>query len=142
MKMTRFNISLEAGVALVMFAIGHHLGGEIFIPKIPSYRIVDVAKAIAPNLPLVEVGIRPGEKLHEEMITVTDAMNTIDLGPYYAILHSVAFNHKYEDYVNHHNAVKVPEGFHYSSDTNTEWETVESMREKIKKYVDPNFEIK
>ena len=132
MKMTRFNISLEAGVALVMFAIGHHLGGEIFIPKIPSYRIVDVAKAIAPNLP----------KLHEEMITVTDAMNTIDLGPYYAILPSVAFNHKYEDYVNHHNAVKVPEGFHYSSDTNTEWETVESMREKIKKYVDPNFEIK
>lgn len=142
MKMTRFNISLEAGVALVMFAIGHHLGGEIFIPKIPSYRIVDVAKAIAPNLLLVEVGIRPGEKLHEEMITVTDAMNTIDLGPYYAILPSVAFNHKYEDYVNHHNAVKVPEGFHYSSDTNTEWETVESMREKIKKYVDPNFEIK
>lgn len=142
MKMTRFNISLEAGVALVMFAIGHHLGGEIFIPKIPSYRIVDVVKAIAPNLPLVEVGIRPGEKLHEEMITVTDAMNTIDLGPYYAILPSVAFNHKYEDYVNHHNAVKVPEGFHYSSDTNTEWETVESMREKIKKYVDPNFEIK
>ena len=65
MKMTRFNISLEAGVALVMFAIGHHLGGEIFIPKIPSYRIVDVAKAIAPNLPLVEVGIRPGEKLHK-----------------------------------------------------------------------------
>ena len=142
MKMTRFNISLEAGVALVMFAIGHHLGGEIFIPKIPSYRIVDVGKAIAPNRPLVEVGIRPGEKLHEEMITVTDAMNTIDLGPYYAILPSVAFNHKYEDYVNHHNAVKVPEGFHYSSDTNTEWETVESMREKIKKYVDPNFEIK
>ena len=142
MKMTRFNISLEAGVALVMFAIGHHLGGEIFIHKIPYYRIVHVEKAIAPNLPLVEVGIRPGEKLHEEMITVTDAMNTIDLGPYYAILPSVAFNHKYEDYVNHHNAVKVPEGFHYSSDTNTEWETVESMREKIKKYVDPNFEIK
>ena len=142
MKMTRFNISLEAGVALVMFAIGHHLGGEIFIPKIPSYRIVDVAKAIEPNLQLLEVGIPPGSELNVEMITVTDAMNTIDLGPYYAILPSVAFNHKYEDYVNHHNAVKVPEGFHYSSDTNTEWETVESMREKIKKYVDPNFEIK
>lgn len=84
--MTRFNISLQAGVDLVMFAIGHHLGGEIFIPKIPSYHIVDVAKAIAPNLPLVEVGIRPGEKLHEEMITATDALNTIDLGRYYAIL--------------------------------------------------------
>lgn len=142
MKMTRFNISLEAGVELVMFAIGHHLGGEIFIPKIPSYHIVDVAKAIAPNLSLVEVGIRPGEKLHEEMITVTDAMNTIDLGRYYAILPSVAFNHKYEDYINHHHAVKVPEGFHYSSDKNSEWETVESMREKIKKYVDPNFEVR
>lgn len=85
MKMTRFNISLEAGVKLVMFAIGHHLGGELFIPKIPSYHIVDVAKAIAPNLPLREIGIRPGEKLHEEMITVTDALNTIDLGKYYAI---------------------------------------------------------
>lgn len=142
MKMTRFNISLEAGVDLVMFALAHHLGGEIFIPKIPSYKIVDVAKAIAPRLPLVEVGIRPGEKLHEEMITVTDAMNTIDLGPYYAILPSVAFNHKFEDYVKHHKATKVPEGFHYSSDTNTDWETVESMREKIRKYVDPNFEVK
>ena len=142
MRMTRFNISLEAGVALVMFAIGHHLGGEIFIPKIPSYRITDVAKAIAPNLPMVEIGIRPGEKLHEEMITVTDAMNTIDLGAYYAILPSVAFNHTYDDYVKHHNAKKVPEGFHYSSDTKTEWETVESMRENIKKYVDPNFVVK
>ena len=142
MRMTRFNISLEAGVSLVMFAIGHHLGGEIFIPKIPSYHITDVAKAIAPGLPLVEIGIRPGEKLHEEMITVTDAMNTIDLGPYYAILPSVAFNHKYEDYIKHHNAVKVPEGFHYSSDKNTEWETVESMRENIKKYVDPNFVVR
>ena len=142
MRMTRFNISLEAGVALVMFAIGHHLGGEIFIPKIPSYRITDVAKAIAPNLPMVEIGIRPGEKLHEEMITVTDAMNTIDLGAYYAILPSVAFNHTYDNYVKHHNAKKVPEGFHYSSDTNTEWETVESMRENIKKYVDPNFVVK
>ena len=79
MRMTRFNISLEAGVALVMYAIGHHLGGEIFIPKIPSYRIKDIATAIAPNLPQVEVGIRPGEKLHEEMITVTDALDTIDL---------------------------------------------------------------
>ena len=142
MRMTRFNISLEAGVALVMFAIGHHLGGEIFIPKIPSYHITDVAKAIAPNLPLVEVGIRPGEKLHEEMITVTDAMNTIDLGPYYAILPSVTFNHSYEDYIQHHHAVKVPEGFHYSSDKNTEWETVESMRENIRKYVDPKFVVK
>ena len=142
MKMTRFNISLQAGVDLVMFAIGHHLGGEIFIPKIPSYHIVDVAKAIAPNLPLVEVGIRPGEKLHEEMITATDALNTIDLGRYYAILPSVSFNYSKEDYILHHHAIAVPGDFHYSSDKNEEWETVESMRENIKKYVDPNFEVK
>lgn len=144
MRMTRFNISLEAGVQLVMFALGHHLGGEIFIPKIPSYHIKDVATAIAPNIPQVEVGIRPGEKLHEEMITTTDALNTIDLGKYYAILPSITFTglRGKEDYMRHHNAVPVPEGFHYSSDINDQWETVESMRENIKKYVDPNFDVK
>jgi UDP-N-acetylglucosamine 4,6-dehydratase (inverting) len=141
MRMTRFNISLQAGVELVMFAIGHHLGGEIFIPKIPSYHITDVAKAIAPNLPLIEVGIRPGEKLHEEMITETDALNTIDLGDYYAILPSVAFNHSKEEYFNHHGATMVPPGFYYSSDKNEQWETVDTLRIKIKQYVDPNFEI-
>ena len=142
MRMTRFNISLQAGVDLVMYAIGHHLGGEIFIPKIPSYHIVDVAKAIAPNIPLVEVGIRPGEKLHEEMITVTDALNTLDLGQYYAILPSVSFKHQREEYLQHHQAVPVPQGFHYSSDQNEEWETVETLRAKIKEFVDPNFEVK
>ena len=142
MRMTRFNISLEDGVALVMFALGHHLGGEIFIPKIPSYHIKDVATAIAPHLPQVEVGIRPGEKLHEEMITVTDALDTIDLGKYYAILPSVSFCWKKDDYIKHHNAKPVPFGFHYSSDINDQGETVESMRENIKKYVDPDFEVK
>lgn len=142
MRMTRFNISLEAGVSMVMYAIAHHLGGEIFIPKIPSYHIKDVATAIAPNIPQVEIGIRPGEKLHEEMITVTDALDTIDLGKYYVILPSVSFNHTREEYINHHHAVPVPEGFHYSSDNNTEWETVETMREKIRQFVDPNFIVK
>ena len=141
-EMTRFNISLQAGVDLVMFAIGHHLGGEIFIPKIPSYRIVDVAKAIAPKVKLEVIGIRPGEKLHEEMITCTDALNTIDLGKYYAILPSVSFNYSREKYMEHHHAVPVSPDFHYSSDKNTEWETVESMREKIKEFVDPNFQVK
>ena len=140
--MTRFNISLQAGVDLVLFAIGNHLGGEIFVPKIPSYKIVTVAEAIAPNAKQEVVGIRPGEKLHEEMITVTDSMNTIDLGKYYAILPSVSFSHKRSDYLEHHHATPVPEGFHYSSDKNTEWETVESMREKIIKYCDPNFVVK
>ena len=142
MRMTRFNISLQAGVDLVMYAIGHHLGGEIFVPKIPSYHITDVATAIAPTLPQVEVGIRPGEKLHEEMITVTDALNTIDLGQYYAILPAVSFKHSREDYLQHHQAIPVPEGFHYSSDQNEEWETVETLRAKIKQYVDPNSEVK
>ena len=142
MRMTRFNISLQAGVDLVMYAIGHHLGGEIFVPKIPSYHITDVATAIAPTLPQVEVGIRPGEKLHEEMITVTDALNTIDLRQYYAILPAVSFKHSREDYLQHHQAIPVPEGFHYSSDQNEEWETVETLLAKIKQYVDPNFEVK
>ena len=142
MRMTRFNISLQAGVDLVLWAIEHHLGGEIFIPKIPSYHIKDVATAIAPGIPQVEVGIRPGEKLHEEMIPATDALNTIDIGRYYAILPSVSFQHTREDYIRHHGGVPVPDGFHYSSDKNSEWETVESMREKIKEFVDPDFEVK
>lgn len=141
-EMTRFNISLQEGVDLVMYAIGHHIGGEIFVPKIPSYRIMDVAKAIAPNARCEIVGIRPGEKLHEEMITVTDAMHTIDIGPYYAILPSVSYNHTQEDYLRHYGARPVSAGFAYSSGSNTEWETVESLREKIKKYVDPNFEAR
>lgn len=141
MRMTRFNISLESGVAMVMYAIGHHLGGEIFIPKIPSYKICDVAIAIAPNMKQVEIGIRPGEKLHEEMITITDALDTIDLGKYYVILPSVSDKHTRNEFIKHHNAKTVPFGFHYSSDVNEEWETVESIREKIKKYVDPNFEV-
>jgi FlaA1/EpsC-like NDP-sugar epimerase len=141
-RMTRFNISLEAGVALVMYTIEHHLGGEIFIPKIPSYKIIDVATAIAPHIQQKEIGIRPGEKLHEEMITRTDALNTIDLGEYYAILPSIAFNHTKDDYLQHHRAKMVPEGFHYSSDDNERWETIETIREKIKDYVDPHFEAK
>lgn len=141
MRMTRFNISLEEGVDMVMYALKYHLGGEIFIPKIPSYKISDVASAIAPNLPQKEIGIRPGEKLHEEMITITDALDTIDLGKYYVIMPSVSFNHTREDYMKHHNATLVPFGFHYSSDNNVDWETPETLREKIKTYVDPNFEV-
>lgn len=138
-EMTRFNISLQAGVDLVLYAIEHHLGGEIFVPKIPSYKILDVAEAIAPSCEKEIVGIRPGEKLHEEMITETDALNTIDIGKYYAILPSVSFAHSEEDYIEHHNAQKVPDGFKYNSGTNTDWETIESIREKIIEHVDPEF---
>ena len=138
-EMTRFNISLQAGVDLVMFAIGNHLGGEIFIPKIPSYKILDIAKAIAPNTDIKVVGIRPGEKLHEEMITETDSLSTIDLGKYYAILPSVSDRLTKEDFIKHHNAVNVEPGFKYNSGTNTDWESVDSLRKKIVKYVDPKF---
>lgn len=141
MRMTRFNISLQEGVDLVIWALKHHLGGELFIPKIPSYKITDVAKAIAPNLPLKEVGIRPGEKLHEEMITATDSLNTIDIGKYYAILPSVAFNHTTEEYLKHHKAKFVEQGFYYASNNNTDWDTVETLREKFAKVI-PGFEVK
>ncbi|MDO6678422.1 UDP-N-acetylglucosamine 4,6-dehydratase (inverting) [Shewanella sp. 4_MG-2023] len=140
-EMTRFNISLQDGVNMVMYALKHHLGGEIFIPKIPSYKIVDVAQAIAPECATKVVGIRPGEKLHEEMITDTDSLNTIDLGRYYAILPSVSFTYTETDYMKHHNAVKVPFGFRYSSGTNTQWETIEGLRELIVEHVDPNFTV-
>jgi UDP-N-acetylglucosamine 4,6-dehydratase (inverting) len=139
--MTRFNISLQDGVNLVMFALGHHLGGEIFVPKIPSYKITVIAEAIAPECKTTIVGIRPGEKLHEEMITDTDSLNTIDLGQYYAILPSVSYVNTEEDYLVHHQAEKVPFGFKYNSGTNTEWETVDSLRELIIEHVDPDFKV-
>jgi UDP-N-acetylglucosamine 4,6-dehydratase/5-epimerase len=138
-EMTRFNISLQAGVDLVMYAIENHLGGEIFIPKIPSYKILDIAKAIAPSCKTNEVGIRPGEKLHEEMITETDALNTIDIGNYYAILPSVSYAHTNEDYIKHHNGELVPFGFKYNSGTNDQWESIETLRSKIIEHVDSNF---
>jgi FlaA1/EpsC-like NDP-sugar epimerase len=138
-KMTRFNISLEEGAALVLYAMSHHLGGEIFIPKIPSYRILDVAKAVAPECKTNVVGIRPGEKLHEEMITPTDSLSTIDIGSYYAILPTVSYKYTEQDYLKHHNGMKVREGFSYNSGENEEWDTVETLREKIKALVAPDY---
>ena len=85
-KMTRFSISLDDGVDMVIWAIQNSLGGEVFVPKIPSYRITDMAKAIAPDCKIKIVGIRPGEKVHEEMISINDSLNTIDIGKYYVIL--------------------------------------------------------
>jgi UDP-N-acetylglucosamine 4,6-dehydratase len=125
-EMTRFNISLQAGVDMVMYALEHHLGGEIFVPKIPSYRILDITEAVDPECETPIVGIRPGEKLHEEMITDTDSLNTIDLGKYYAIRPSVSFSCSEDDYLSHHKAKKVPFGFKYNSGTNDQWETVDS----------------
>jgi UDP-N-acetylglucosamine 4,6-dehydratase (inverting) len=136
--MTRFNISLQGGVDMVMHAMQHAWGGEIFIPKIPSYKILDVAAAVAPECKIEIIGIRPGEKIHEEMITSSDSYNTYDLGKYYTILPSLP-HFKLEDFISDFNAVKVPEGFYYNSGDNTEWDDVETLKELIKEHVDSNF---
>lgn len=137
-SMTRFNITLQGGVDMVMHAIEHSWGGEIFIPKIPSYKITDIAKAVAPDSEIEIIGIRPGEKIHEEMITTSDAFHTYDLGKYYTILPSVP-TFSICEFVSTFNASKVPEGFNYDSGSNSEWETVESLRMLIKEHVDSNF---
>lgn len=141
-RMTRFDISMVEAVQAVLFAIEHHLGGEIFVPKCMSYHVTDLAKAMAPKCELTETGLRPNEKLHEELITNADAQDTIDLGNYYAILPAVAFNHTREQMVAHHGAQFVAPDFQYSSDKNTQWENVDSLRAKIKRYIDNNFEVK
>jgi UDP-N-acetylglucosamine 4,6-dehydratase/5-epimerase len=139
-EMTRFNISLEDGVKMVMHALENAWGGEIFVPKIPSYRILDVAEAIGPKCEKPVVGIRPGEKIHEEMITSSDSHNTYDLGKYYTILPSnPIWNLK--DFIKKFNAEKVIKNFSYNSRDNNEWETVKSLRILIKNNLDPNFKV-
>ena len=139
-NMTRFNISLQGGVDMVMHAIENAWGGEIFIPKIPSYRITDVATAVGPDCKQEVVGIRPGEKIHEEMITSSDSFYTYNLGKYYTILPTVP-NFQIDEYIKFFSAKKVTEGFSYNSGTNTEWETIEMLRELIKNHVDNSFSI-
>jgi len=140
--MTRFNISLEEGVALVFFALENTIGGEIFIPKIPSYQITELAKAIAPNAEHKIVGIRPGEKIHEEMITETDSLNTIELDRHYVIVPNkphTNFSEVIQKYMEYYDAKLVKEGFSYSSGTNTEWLDIETIRDLIRKNIDPEF---
>ena len=138
--MTRFNISLQGGVDMVLHALETAWGGEIFVPKIPSYKIVDVATAIGPNCKQEVVGIRPGEKVHEEMITSSDSFSTYDLGKYYAILPQVpVFN--IQEYVKHFKASIVPQGFQYNSGENKEWVGVDEIRKLIVEHVDANFTV-
>lgn len=136
--MTRFNITLEEGVDMVLYAIEHAWGGELYVPKIPSYKILTMAEACAPTCDTKVVGIRPGEKLHEEMITETDSLNTYDCGKYYAILPSIP-NWDLAAWSKQFNAKKVKDGFKYNSGTNDEWLTADQLRVLIKQHVDPNF---
>jgi len=138
-EMTRFNITLADGVKMVLHALETAWGGELFVPKIPSYKIMDVAEAIGPACEKPVVGIRPGEKIHEEMITSSDSFYTYDLGKYYAIIPSTP-RWKVDDFIAHFKAKKVPMGFRYNSAENTDWETIEGLREQIKLHVDPNFD--
>lgn len=136
--MTRFNITLSEGVSMVKMALEKAIGGEVFVPKIPSYRIMDVAEAIAPNCQKVITGIRPGEKIHEEMITSSDSFTTIDLGEYYAILPSDgSLQHQYERSGTYFN--RVDSGFAYNSGTNPDFLGINQLRELISKNVDPSF---
>jgi UDP-N-acetylglucosamine 4,6-dehydratase (inverting) len=137
--MTRFNITLDGGVDMVFHALDKAWGGEIFIPKIPSYKITEVAKAIAPNLEHRVIGIRPGEKIHEEMITPSDSFYTYDMGRYYAIIPSLP-NWKVEEFKLNFNATLVETGFSYNSGTNTEWVEVDELREFIVNHVDKSFD--
>lgn len=137
-SMTRFNISLQGGVDMVLHAMEHAWGGEIFIPKIKSYKITDIAQAIGPDCEQKVIGIRPGEKIHEEMITASDSFFTYDLGKYYVIIPQTT-TWKVTEFIKKFNAKIVSEGFAYDSGTNTEWETVESLRELIIEHIDPNF---
>ena len=137
-RMTRFNISVSDGVEFVYRALEQMWGGELFVPKIPSYRITDVAEAIAPGCKRVITGIRPGEKLHEEMITETDGLNTIEFERYFVILPATK-SWSPEEYCAKFSGRRCEYGFRYNSGTNTEWLTVDQIRDLIRIHVDEAF---
>ena len=133
-RMTRFMISLDQAVNLVYFAFREMLGGEIYVKKIPSMNITDIAYAINPNAEIIDVGIRPGEKLHEEMITESDSRSTIEFDDHYIIIPEIFPIH--QDLVK--SGVKVSEDFYYRSDTNTMWMTSDQLHEWISENVVDN----
>ncbi|GEO04640.1 UDP-N-acetylglucosamine 4,6-dehydratase (inverting) [Adhaeribacter aerolatus] len=139
--MTRFNISLDEGVDLVLHALQHAWGGEIFVPKIPSFKITDLAEAIAPNAKLEVVGIRPGEKLHEEMITETDSYSTVELNKYFVILPATPNKWTADEFISAFNGKMVEPGFRYNSQTNKEWLNPAELQELIRLHVDPTFSV-
>lgn len=143
-RMTRFLISNQQVVNLVYEVIEKQLGGEIFIPKMSSYRITDLAEAIAPKMEQKELGRRFGEKINEEIISECDADNTLETNSFYVTIPAVSFlsNRSKQDFLDYYKAKPVPEDFHYSSNNNPMFETVETLREKIRRYIDYNFKAK
>ena len=131
-NMTRFNITLKDATELVFWTIKNSIGGEIFVPKIPSYRILDLAKAISASCKIKIIGIRPGEKIHEELITSSESVNTLDLGKYYAIL-STTRGISLESYKNKRNGKKLSKDFSYNSGTNPHFLSVSELKKLLKK---------
>jgi UDP-N-acetylglucosamine 4,6-dehydratase (inverting) len=138
-RMTRFNITLRQGVDLVLSAMGTMWGGETFVPKIPSYRITDVADAIAPDARKVFTGIRPGEKLHEEMITAHDALNAVEFDDHYVMLPTMRI-WDVDAYLRERRGTCCDPTFSYASDTNADWLSIDQLRALIKEHVDPTFD--
>ncbi len=126
-KMTRFWLTIKDSVSFVLESLKHMQGGEIFVPKIHSFKIVDVAKVLFPNLPIKIIGIRPGEKLHEVMITEDDSGYTLEFDSYYVILAPFLMNSKYYKSA----GKKVKEKFYFSSENNSRWHTSESFKEVL-----------
>ena len=136
-RMTRFNITLQEGVDFVDYALKNSVGGELFVPKLPSYNIMDIVKAIAPNSNYNICGIRPGEKIHEEMITSSDSRNTLDCGGFFVVVPIEKYYKKYLELYPSYK--KVPFGFNYSSGNNNHFLTIQEIRELIKDHIDANF---
>lgn len=137
-KMTRFSITLEDSVKMVLFTLKNAIGSEIIVPKIPSYTLPDLAKAIGPKCKIKYIGVRPGEKIHEEMITASDSYSTIDIGKYYAILPNNS-EKVFKYYKKKFKAKKVNLNFSYNSFTNKKFLSVEQIRKLIKSHLDSNF---
>ncbi len=138
-SMTRFNIPLEDATSMVFWAINNSVGGEIFVPKIPSYNILDLAEAIGPNCEKRIIGIRNGEKIHEEMITSADSFNTYDIGNYYAIIQP-SKEICIDEYRKAYNLFKpVKKGFSYNSKNNDHFLKIEELRKLIKNHIDSTF---
>ena len=138
-KMTRFNITLNQGIAMVFEALSNAQGGEIFVPKIPSYRVTDVAKAICPECSMPITGIRPGEKIHEEMITQADSYTTYDLGKYYIIFpNNKELINKYKSKKIH--ITKVKNNFSYNSFDNKEFLSIEDIKLLIQENINQEGE--
>ena len=133
-KMTRFNITLNESIDLVLYAVKNSLGREIFVPKIPSYRITDLAKSISDKCKIEVIGIRAGEKVHEEMITFNDSFNTIENSKYYIILPSLNEQQK-KKYLKYYKAKKINKPFSYNSETNSKFLSIKELKNLIQKNI-------